>query len=147
VRFGPGEVGVLVTEGRVAVAHKHDGTSAVGPPATSSVVLKPHDQLTVPLNAPAAGFQIQTASPQAMQAALAWRAMRVEITDIPLKEIARIFNEINPVRLEVDAKAADVRISGIYWLDDPEGFARLVESSASLRAIQRTPRSILLTPP
>ena len=148
VRSDPNELDVLVTEGRIAVERPPVGTGLVGTSGISvPAVVNAGHGLSLPWHDPAAGIQMRAVSPQAMQAALAWRTMRVEFTEVPLKEIVRLFNDVNAVRFEVAPEAADLRISGIYWLDDPEGFSRLVESSAGLRAIHQTTRRILLTQP
>ena len=63
--------------------------------------------------------------------------MRVEFTNTPLNDIVALFNRQNRVQLALgDPALADIRISGVFWADDPEGFSRLIESSAGLQAIR-----------
>ncbi|MGH7956226.1 MAG: hypothetical protein ACREH8_04355 [Opitutaceae bacterium] len=73
-----------------------------------------------------------------IDAALAWRGKRVEFTGTPLVEAVALFNRQNRVRLSLDDRALDeLRVSGVFWVDDPEGFARLLESSFGVQAVHR----------
>ena len=150
VRFEPERVGVLVTEGRVAVERTDVPAPASALPAQpalpvaavaapASVYLGAGDRLTVPIQAPvAAPLAPVRVSEQEMAAALAWRGLRVEFTNTPLGEIVGLFNRQNRVQLALgDEELADIRISGIFWSDDPEGFSRLIESSAGLQVTRR----------
>jgi ferric-dicitrate binding protein FerR (iron transport regulator) len=80
-------------------------------------------------------------------AALRWRHQRFEFTDVPLKEVVRLFNRQNDQKLEVETKAAEIPVSGIYWLDDPEGFSRVIAYSAGLEAVHLPSQSIMLRQP
>jgi len=84
-------------------------------------------------------------SDEEMAAALAWRDLRVEFTGTPLGEAVGLFNRRNRVQLALgDASLAEIRLSGIFWSDDPEGFSRLVESIANLQATRVTDTRIVL---
>jgi transmembrane sensor len=151
VQFAPAGVGVLVTEGRVAVersAAPHVGlpTAADLPtPSTAEPAVTYLDagtRLTVPAAASAPLEPVRLTSAET-QAALAWRGMRVEFVDTPLTEAVALFNRQSRVQLALGAaELGTIRISGFFWADDPEGFSRLVESSASLRADRSEPGRI-----
>jgi ferric-dicitrate binding protein FerR (iron transport regulator) len=104
-------------------------------------------RVVVPLDAPTAVLHVQSMSSQAIEAALRWRHQRFEFTDVPLKEVVRLFNRQNEQKLELEGKVADLRISGFFWLDDPEGASRLIASSAGLQAIHHPGQRIMLRQP
>lgn len=157
VRFEPEQVGVLVTEGRVAVERTAGPAPAAAMPvrpelaapagaAPARVYLGAGDRLTVPIQAPVAAPLAPTrVTEQEMAVALAWRGLRVEFTNTPLGEIVELFNRQNRRQLALgDEGLADLRISGIFWSDDPEGFSRLLENSAGLRATPQSDARIVL---
>lgn len=142
VQLHPGSVGVLVTEGRVAVEHGPAPDAVAAPVVT---YLEAGDRLTVPTSTstPPALVRYTTAE---RQAALAWRGLRVEFSDTPLGEAIALFNRHNQVQLSLAHEdLARIRISGSFPADDPEGFSRLIEASAGLRADRATPGRIGFT--
>jgi transmembrane sensor len=149
VRFAPEAVGVLVTEGRVAVERAGATApmaAAAGPAEPKPVYLGVGEHVTVP-NAVLAATPVAPSrvSEAEMTAALAWRGLRVEFTNTPLGEAVELFNRQNRVQLVLgDEGLADIRLSGIFWSDDPEGFSRLLESIASLRATRAADTRIVL---
>ncbi len=148
VRFDPEAVGVLVTEGRVAVERQADATEPPAEPVAPTY-LAAGSSLTVP-TAASAGVELtpRVVSEAELRVALAWRGMRVEFTNTPLSDIVALFNRQNHVQLALgDPGLADIRISGVFWADDPEGFSRLIESSAGLQAIRTMDERIELRPP
>ena len=75
---------------------------------------------------------------------LAWREQRVEFTNIPLGEAVTYFNrEGRPPLIVSDPAAAAIRLSGIYWVNDVEGFIRLLQTGFRLEA-QPAPDGIRL---
>ncbi len=154
VQFAPAAVGVLVTEGRVAVertAAPQVGLAAVGNSPTLSLAepavtyLDAGTRLTVPTMASAPLEPVRLTSAET-RAALAWRGMRVEFMDTPLAEAVALFNRQNRVQLALDADdLGAIRISGFFWADDPEGFSRLIEASADLRADRSAPGRIMFS--
>ena len=149
VRFAPAEVDVLVTEGRVAVERIEPlpAAAVAAPHSAEPTYLNAGNRAIVPIAAPAASpLQVQPVASGQIQSALAWRGMRVEFTATPLADIVARLNRHNRVQLELgDAGLDDIRISGIFWLDDPEGFSRLVEVSAGLKAKREAGGRIVLT--
>jgi transmembrane sensor len=157
VRLAGEEIGVLVTEGRVAV----EQLTEPPPPAasTSEVAARPAgaakalltfvdagNQIQVPAVVPATSWpQPSPLTPTATQAALAWRDQRVEFSDTPLAEIVAHFNRQNPVQLVLGGEAVGrIRISGIFWANDPEAFARLMQASAGLHVDRADTDRIML---
>jgi len=127
-------VGVIVTEGRVAV--DRIDTAAGGPDKAAPLYLDAGSQVEVPVTLDAAvqpvGGKI---SAEQLAQTLAWRGKRIEFTRTPLSEAAKLFNRENTLQLAItDAAAGDLRVSGIFWIDDPEGFVRLIESGFDLQA-------------
>ena len=133
VEFGSEEIGVLVTEGRVQVDRLLNGG------AQSSAEFEPEyvdagRWLAVPIEPMLESRPVIEVSADRMQTELAWRGMRVEFSDTPLGEAIALFNANNRLQLAVVAGDLEsIRISGIFWIDDPTGFSRLIESSAGLR--------------
>lgn len=146
VRHGLQEVDVLVTEGRVAVAR-----------ATSGVVQAAIDSRNEPepllLDAgrsvslaadTSQPVDVKPLSPAEISGALAWREKRLEFTRMALAEAVELFNRQNRVQLAVaDAAAATIPISGIFWADDPEAFARLLEAGMGV-SVEREADTIRL---
>lgn len=137
VRHGADDIGVLVTEGKVAVQRSGGAGAAVVAVAAAEPILvtaggrveMPADGSRAPKVAPAA------LSAAEMAAALVWRGRRVEFTRTSLAEAVALFNGQNAVQIVVAEPAvARVAISGIFWLDDAEGFVRLLESGFALQA-------------
>ncbi|MGH7946555.1 MAG: FecR family protein [Opitutaceae bacterium] len=132
VRFDPKHVDVLVTEGRVAVnrvSPEPDHTSIPEP-----VYIEAGGRLALPANVPApTAAQVEPVSPAQIATALAWRGKRIEFTDTPLAEAMALFNRQNQLQLSIENRANGARcINGIFWTDDPAGFARLLETSLGM---------------
>lgn len=146
VRVAPAAVDVLVTEGRVAVERTVAEASPVAEPPAPTY-LDAGNRTVVPVAlAGHAPLEIQPVAAPQIAAALAWRAMRVEFTATPLGEIVARLNHQNRAQLALaDPALADLRISGIFWLDDPDGFARLVEASAGLRTTTESDGRMVLS--
>lgn len=143
VSLEPAEVGVLVTEGRVAV--ERQSSDAVTSPPAAPTYLGAGLRLKVPTAPSALAAVPNELSPQDMRAALAWRGMRVEFTDTPLVEAVGLFNRQNQLQLALTGDGlGDIRISGIFWADDPEGFSRLIETSVGLQVDRTSATRIVL---
>ncbi|MEY4939698.1 MAG: hypothetical protein RIQ93_1433 [Verrucomicrobiota bacterium] len=134
VSVAPAAVDVLVTEGRVAVERIVADASPVVEP-TAPTFLEAGNRTVVPVALVGqTPLEIQPVAAPQIASALAWRVMRVEFTATPLGEIVARLNHQNRAQLALaDPALADLRISGIFWLNDPDGFARLVEASAGLQ--------------
>ena len=131
VTFAPKNVQVLVTEGRVAVASR----AVVRDTARTPVFVDAGARVTIPLAASSAAAEprLDAMAPDEIARALAWRGKRVEFSGTPLAEAVALFNRQNRVQLTLaDESLGELRVSGIFWADDPSGFARLLEPSFSL---------------
>lgn len=156
VRYAPGQVDVLVTEGKVQVRSAAPDVSAARP-ATQGVnapvetdpteaLLGAGQRAVVSLEPSANGGRVQvvTLSATEIAQALAWRGRRVEFTDTPLAEAVQIFNQRNRVQLLIADPVLKGRcITGIFWSDDPDGFIRLLESGVDVRAERSSDQIVL----
>jgi len=111
---------VVLEEGRVVVRSPATGTS--GGAGTDDVNMQPGDRLVFPAGA---------AKPVEDRPDLAristWQTGRLAFDDESLFSAAAELNRYNHRAIEVeDARAAALRVSGIYRADDPEGFVRSV---------------------
>jgi len=151
VRSGIAGVGVLVTEGRVAVESgsrgaPEDGGIGEPPPSTHAIYLDAGRSIAL------ANERVGTAPPavkpisaEEIGAALAWRGERLEFSRMPLSDVVVLFNRRNRVQLSVSDRAtAAIPISGIFWAGDSEGFVRLLESGLAVRS-QRAADTIHLS--
>ncbi|MBL9206716.1 MAG: FecR domain-containing protein [Opitutaceae bacterium] len=151
VHRGSDQVDVLVTEGRVAVVRVDTNAQTAAPgtapapelflDAGRRVVLAAAPAVSTPAAPP-----IQTVSTQAIAAATAWRDRRVEFTFTPLREAVALFNSQGGTQLILANEAtAQLRITGVFWTDDAEGFVRLLESSLDLKSSRRPTGGIVLS--
>lgn len=159
VRYDDSEIAVLVTEGRVAVQKPTESAPPGSGPGGQSpsivdaptppeqLLLDANSRVRVPLDTagnPGPGT-VAVVNARDRQSLLAWRDQRVEFTNIPLGEAVNYFNREGRARLIVsDPAAAAIRLSGIYWVNDAEGFIRLLQTGFHLEA-QPTPDGILLS--
>ena len=136
VRVAPDAVGVLVTEGRVAVERVSPAPAlAVARPEEPTYLAAGSRLMVVAETEPTARLEPSAVSPAEMDAALDWRTRRVEFTGMRLAEVVALLNRQNAVQLALgEAALGEIPISGIFRSDDPEGFSRIVETSAGLRA-------------
>lgn len=157
VRVEPSKVNILVTEGRVAVERASDGQSLLRPgepratdppssPAAEAPVLAAGERIVVPVTeSPPAVVPVAALSARDIAEALAWRQRRVEFTATRLADAVPLFNRENRLQLSIaDSATGELRISGVFWTDDPAGFARLVASSLGVRAQRETEDTIRL---
>lgn len=144
VRFDPRQVDVLVTEGQVAVtpigplAPANSGASRLpsAPAGIEPIYVTAGSHMVVPRDlSPAVAPAIRLLSTEEIAAALAWRGKRIEFTRTPLSQVVELFNAENRLQLTLtESRTAELRITGLFWADDPEGFVRLLESGFNLRA-------------
>jgi transmembrane sensor len=144
VRYEPEQVDVLVTAGRVAVM-KHATVEPVvanpSPPTSSPAIMAPvyveaGRHLVLPGDLPLLVVpEIKLMAAEEISAALAWRGKRIEFTRTPLSQVAELFNRQNRLQLRIgDSATGALRITGLVWSDDPEGFVRLLESGFNVTA-------------
>ncbi len=158
VRYDEAEIAVLVTEGRVAVQKPTESAPPGSGPGGQSpsivdaptppeqLLLEANSRVRVPLDTagnPGPGT-VAVVTARDRDSLLAWREQRVEFTNIPLGEAVTYFNrEGRPPLIVSDHAAAAIRLSGIYWVNDVEGFIRLLQTGFRLEA-QPAPDGIRL---
>ncbi len=134
------QVDVLVTEGRVAVERINNpalvAESATMAATNAPVYLGVGSRVVIPVDQPlAVPVAVQPVSTEAIAQALSWREKRLEFVDTPLSEAIKLFNKENKVQLALGDSALNRRsITGIFWADDPNTFARLLEAGFDLKA-------------
>jgi len=140
VRFDPLQVDVLVTEGTVAIerpdALSDSASVSIAPKLSSSgsVLLAAGYRSVVPL-IPEISPTVTGVTPAQISAALAWRERRIEFTGTPLAEAVDRFNRQNELQLAIaDTRTGAFEISGIFWVNDPESFVRLLETAFDMTA-------------
>ena len=152
VRSATDEIGILVTEGRVAVERR--APSDPSGSGNSEPVLSDHPiyldagrrvEVAVDYSIDTPPPAVKSLSADEIGAALAWRDKRVEFSRMSLSDTAALFNKHNRVQLSIsDDATATIPISGIFWSDDPEGFVRLLESGLGVRS-ERSAHTIVLS--
>jgi transmembrane sensor len=143
VSLGESAVEVLVTEGKVRVAHPDGGS----PGGMSAIVplLASGEQVVVPLTAGMATAGVSRLTPEEIAEKLAWRPSLLDFADASLADIATEFNRHNPVRLVLGEPALGaVRLSANFRSDNVEGFVRLMESDFGMVAERRGETEIVL---
>lgn len=136
VRHGGEAVGVLVTEGRVAVERASPAPETAA--RATPLLVAAGGRVEVPVAGPPdPALRVSPVSAAEMATALAWRGHRVEFTRTTLAEAVAVFNRQNRVQIAVaDPAVGRIAISGIFWADDPESFVRLLESGFAVRAVR-----------
>jgi transmembrane sensor len=145
-------VGVLVTEGRVAVESsgsgiaKHAVASSLPRSPPKPIYLDAGRSIAVTAERfSEAPPPVKPVTAEEIGAALAWRGERLEFTRMPLSDVVVLFNKRNRIQLSVaDRAAATIPISGIFWAGDSEDFVRLLEAGLVVRA-ERSADKILLS--
>lgn len=145
VRYAPKQVDVLVTEGHVAVERVERATPASQPGVggggdanrSESRTLAAGQRIAIQIDPPASPSSpvpavLQMTAPE-IESALAWRGKRLEFTGTPLAEAVALLNRHNRLQFSIaDPAIAALQISGIFWADDPDGFARLLATGMNV---------------
>lgn len=145
VRHAGGQVGVVVTEGRVAVQRTPDPAAPAAPaaPPTPIAWLDAGAQLVLPATSAPAAKRAPAAAAAPATAALAPSLpsdvpARLELTGTPLGEVVERLNRTNRRQIVLgEAALRTLRLSGLYVADDPDGFVRLLEAGLNIRAERR----------
>jgi transmembrane sensor len=117
------------TRGPLLLAAGHRTVVALGSPAAP-----------VPVAAPV--------SPDEIRRELAWRRMRLELSNATLEEAVALYNRHGRVQFAVgDAELRTRRLSGIFRADQPAQFAELIEAALNLRVLPDGPDRIVLRQP
>lgn len=139
VQLGGRSVDVLVTEGRVAVDHGVAAANDESPAPAPLVVLDAGNQVTIGTQPePQAKPEVTPLTPEELEAQLAWRVPRLDLSSTPLEEVISLFNQYGRARLALgDPALGKLRISGVLRVDHPELLVRLLERAFGIRAEQR----------
>jgi transmembrane sensor len=130
VRLAATAVEVVVTEGKVEV---NAPTAADQLPRS---VLAAGERTIVSLAPNASAPQITAVTPKQMQGMLAWQPRVLDFTAAPLRDIVAEFNRANtPVQIVIaDPALAETPITAALRSDNIEGFVRMLEFGAGIRA-------------
>ncbi len=138
VRLGAAAVEVLVTEGRVQVA-------AASPATASNPTLGVGEKVVVPLaahfepGAPASSIVPVAISAEEIARTLAWQPRLLEFSAAPLAEVVAEFNRYNTLQLSLaDPALTSLPVTASFRSDNAEGFVRLLEATAGVRAERRS---------
>jgi transmembrane sensor len=145
VQLQAAAVEVVVAEGRVIVAN---GGANSNQAAAEPALVTAGNRVVVPASplprAPVAPA-VQAMSATELAERLAWRIPRLEFNGTDLAEAVGLMNRHNRVQIIMAEPAVgQVRVSGTFRSDNPEGFVRLVEATLGLRAERRAPHEIVL---
>jgi transmembrane sensor len=167
VRVEPAAVQVLVTEGQVAVEAPRAGDDPAGAPAApgagsggsapgsspaslpgacAPLLLAAGHRTVVALGSPAPPLPVAApVSSDEIRRELAWRRMRLELSNATLEEAVALYNRHGRVQFAVgDAELRTRRLSGIFRADQPAQFAELIEAALNLRVVPDGPDRIVL---
>lgn len=142
VRFAPGAVEVMVTEGKIEVERADPGARSGADPVRGAgrspppAALAAGERVTVSLAAAASpAVEIVRLAPSDVRAALAWQRRVMDFSDLPLTEVAARFNRHHAVQIIIaDPALGARRVGGMFALDDAEAFVRLLERDGIVRA-------------
>jgi transmembrane sensor len=146
VAFGSDEVGVLVTEGRVAVNPAVAGQTAPALAPKPLAFLNAGHRLTMrtasdTIQVPA----VLAVSASEMQERLAWLSTRLEFSNTPLAEAVALMNQHNRRQFVIeDPSLGGVRVSGFIRADNAEAFTRFLETGFEVQAERRGENEIVL---
>jgi transmembrane sensor len=150
---------VLVTEGVVQLSQQSSAPgaataatanpngraeSAASVPAVLAAIAAGH-RTVIPMAPIIAPPVVLAASPQEIARLLEWQPQLLDFDSTPLAEVVATFNQRNPTRLVIgDESLRTVPIVGSIRSDNVEGFVRLLESTAGVRADRPAPGEIVL---
>ena len=146
VEKGSEQIEMLVTEGTVAVeepAHVDAAPSETTVPPATAAALRTITQVEANYRfvveasvavSPSAAGPIPVSSDEMAQR-LAWRAPRLEFSELPLADAVALMNRHNTVRFAIgDESLARLRISGVFRAGNFETFVRLLEGTCGIKA-------------
>jgi transmembrane sensor len=138
VRLDSERVEVLVTEGKVSVAPPATAAPlAPGAGSAPPLVVAVGERAIVPTTV-AAVSQVAALSAAEIDRELAWQPRLLDFNSTPLGEVVAEFNSRNRTRLVLaDPGLAALPIVASVRSDNVEGFVRLLEATAGVRAERR----------
>jgi transmembrane sensor len=146
VQFAPGQIAVLVTEGRVALGRPAGTAPAAEPLAlvgagTRAVLETPAATDSSPAPAP----RVTALAPSEIAEHLAWRIPRLEFSGTRLDAAVALFNRHSRRHLQLaDPGLGDLQVSGIVRADNVEALLQLLEANYHLVARDAGPAGLVL---
>jgi transmembrane sensor len=132
VGVGSDRVDVLVTQGQVAVARAPDHPTS---PPTERVIAGAGTRVLVPIQNHREPVQVENVPAAESDHHLAWRGPRLDLSATPLAAAFEAFNRQGGIELRIgDRILGDLRLSGMFRIDNAEGFARMLELNYEMRA-------------
>lgn len=151
VRLGADDVAVLVTSGRVQVAPPpvRESAHAATVAATVIPVLEAGDSVVVPLAATAANLpQVTRLTQTEVARQLIWQPKLLDFRSTPLAEVVAEFNRHGGPRIVIaDPQLESLPVVLSFRSDNVEGFVRLLEMTAEVRAERRGDAIVLRSAP
>lgn len=150
VQLGPQDIGVVVTEGRVAVdappRAAASTTDATDMAVTTLALVDAGNGVAVSAPGPAdAGWQVRSLEGQELDTRTAWRRPRLEFDGTPLVDAAALMNRHNQVQLHIEGdELARERVSGVFGAQNMDTFVRVLETTFDAQAERRTEDEIVL---
>lgn len=162
VQMQPAAVEVVVQEGAVDVGRT--ATPAAAPvrveagrkvvmamlllrPATRSAAPKAPNEPVAVVPTATAPEQPEAMTDEQMEARLAWRIPRLEFEGMALAEAVELMNRHNRLQLRLEGdRLGELRYTGIFRSDNPEGFVRILELSGVVTAERHGADEIVLRP-
>ncbi len=134
VTLGGESVAVRVTEGIVEVEDAHPAMGQTGNRVLSQVTA---GQLATvrALDSGAPRLELVDITPSQMDAELAWRGIRLEFVDLPLRDVVAEFNRYNTRKLVIaDASTGSIVVGGNFRADNVDPFVRLLDVGFDISA-------------
>lgn len=162
VQMQPAAVEVVVQEGAVDVGRT--ATPAAAPvrveagrkvvmamlllrKATRSAAPKAPNEPVAVAPTTTAPEQPEAMTDEQMEARLAWRIPRLEFEGMALAEAVELMNRHNRLQLRLEGdRLGELRYTGIFRSDNPEGFVRILELSGVVTAERHGADEIVLRP-
>lgn len=131
-RTAQSEIGVIMREGIVDVVRHTDGTR-VRMVAGTILDAAPGDSLLV-----------RNVTAGAIQSALAWKDGQIDLNQMTIAQAVDEFSRYSDRKIAVEGRGiADLRITGLYPANDPEGFADAVALAFGL-SVRKTADGVVL---
>lgn len=128
VAFGPSQVAVLVTAGRVAVEHAPLVPADSAQPDVVATVDAGRGLLVALESSPARPPAPIALAAEEVAERLSWRAPRIRFSNTPLVEAVQVFNRHSAARLVLDPELGGLRIGGSVRADNTDSFLLLLSA-------------------
>ena len=141
VGVGSDRVDVLVTHGKVAVAR---APATPYPSAHERVIAAAGTRVLVPIQNHHEPVQVESIAAEESDHHLAWRGPQLDLSATPLAVAIEAFNRQGGIQLRMGDRAlGDLKLSGVFRMDNAEGFARMLELNYEMR-VERSGNTITL---